>query len=103
MRLNVMQNDDGITTGFEVPNILLSRGRACRIASRVRGARIVRKPSLFRSRDDDFCAFEVDGVPFLIIEPFQDNDVYWIVTETPSANAALLIERVQATFAAAWG
>ena len=44
MRLNVMQNDDGITTGFEVPNILLSRG-----------------------------------------------------------NAALLIERVQATFAAAWG
>ena len=101
MRLNVMQNDDGISTGFEVSNTLLSRGRACRIAGRVPGARILRKPRLFRSGDDDFCAFEIDGVSFLIIEPFGDNDVYWIVTETPSSNAAPLIERVQATFAAA--
>src|SRR5262245_20649035 len=103
MRLNEMRNDDGILSGFEVSNILLSRGRACRIAGRVPGARILRNPRLFRSGDDDFCAFEVDGVPFLIIEPFGDNDVYWIVAEKPSPTAARLIERVQATFASAWG
>ena len=98
-----MRNADGISTGVEVSTTLLSRSRACRIAGRVPGARIIRKPRLFHSRREDFCTFELEGVLFVIIEPFGDNAVYWVVAGEPSAAAAPLIERVWATFAAALG
>src|SRR5688572_11640648 len=102
-----IHNDAGILTGFEVGNGLLTRRRACRLARRVRGAIVSRRPRLFPFRyfgepDDDFCAFSVDGVSFLIIEPFGDNDCYWIVAEDPDPAAQPLIERVRRVFAAAW-
>ncbi len=103
-----MHNDAGILTGFEVSNLLLTRGRASRLAQQVPGAIVSRWPRLFPFRyfgepDDDFCAFSVDGVPFLIIEPFGDNDCYWIVAEEPDPSARPLIERARRVFAAAWG
>jgi hypothetical protein len=103
MRVQDMHNDAGVVTGFEVWNVGLSRRRACRVAATVPGARVTRAPRLFRSGSDGFCAFEVDGVSFLIIEPFGDNSRYWIVSEKPDPAARPLIERVRSTFAAAWG
>jgi hypothetical protein len=90
MKTREMHNDAGTLTGFEVRNVLLTRRRACRIAG-------------FGWGDDEFCAFAVDGVPFLIIEPFGDNDRYWIVAEEPDPSARPLIERVRQVFGAAWG
>jgi hypothetical protein len=55
------------------------------------------------SAPDHFCAFSVDGVLFLIIEPFGDNDCYWIVAEEPDPGSRPLIERVREAFAAARG
>jgi hypothetical protein len=98
-----IHNDAGTLTGFEVRNVLLTRRRACRIAGSVRGVTVTRWPRRFRWSDDEFCAFSVDGVPFVIFEPFGDNDVYWIVAEEPDPSARPLIERVREVFGAAWG
>ena len=99
MKTRDMYNDAGILTGFEVNNGLLSRRRACRIAGSVQGAIVDRWPRRFSwLREDDFCAFSVDGVPFLIIEPFGDIDCYWIVAAHPDSAARPLIERVQLSF-----
>ena len=103
MSVQEMHNDAGVLTGFEVRNAGVSRRRACRVAASVPGARVTRAPRLFRSWSEDFCAFEVDGVSFLIIEPFGDSSRYWIVAEDPNSTAGPLIERVRSTFAAAWG
>src|SRR5476649_1521077 len=97
-----IHNDDTVLTGFEVWNTTLSRGRACRIASRVPGARVIRRPRLSRWSPYPFCEFEVDSVHFLIIEPFGDNSRYWIVAKDVDASARPLIERVRSAFAAAW-
>jgi hypothetical protein len=101
MRVEDLHNDSGVLTGFQVSNALLGRRRACELASAVPGALVVRAPRVFRSGGDDFCAFEVDGVPFLIIEPFGDNSRYWVVAAEPNPGAAALIARVRAVFAAA--
>src|SRR4030095_12660292 len=105
MKAHEMYNEVGTLTGFEVSNTLLSRRRACRIAGRVRGAIVERPPRRFSwLRDPDgFWAFSVDDVLFLIIEPFGDNNCYWIVAADPDPAARPLIERVRQSFAAAWG
>ena len=80
------------------------RRRACRITGSVHGATVQRWPCRFSwLREDDFCAFSVDAVPFLIFEPFGDNDCYWIVAADPDPAARPLIERVRQSFAAALG
>jgi hypothetical protein len=103
MRVQDMHNDEGVLTGFEVSNTSLGRRRACRIAATVPGGRVLRAPRPFRASPDDFCAFEVDGTPFLIIEPFGDSSRYWIVAKEPDPSARSLVERVRGIFAAAWG
>jgi hypothetical protein len=104
MKTRDMYNDAGTLTGFAISNVLLSRRRACRIAAHVHGASVRRWPRRFSwVSHDDFCAFSVDGVPFLIIEPFGDNDTYWVVAENPDPAAQPLIERVREFFAASWG
>jgi hypothetical protein len=40
------------------------------------GAAVIRWPRRFGWSDDEFCVFSVEGVPFVIIEPFGDNDCY---------------------------
>jgi hypothetical protein len=64
---------------------------------------VIRWPPRLWWGDDAFCAFSGDGVPFLVIEPFGDNDCYWIVAEEPDPAARPLIERVREVFGAAWG
>lgn len=104
MKARDMYNEAGTLTGFEVSNRLLSHRRACRIAASVQGATVERWPRRLSWLDEeDFCAFSVDGVPFLIIEPFGDNDCYWVVAANPDPAARPLIERVRQSFAAAWG
>ena len=103
MKTRDLHNGGGTLTGFQVRNLLLSRRRACRIVQSIPGSVVSRWPRRFAWSDDDFCAFSVDGVPFLIIEPFGDNNCYWIVAEEPDPGSRPLIERVREAFAAAWG
>jgi hypothetical protein len=113
MQVRAMHNDAGVWTGFEVSNFGLTRRRACRIAAVTPGANLqrcesrraalVRLLTLGLSGEEVFCQFSVDSVPFLILEPFGDNDCYWIVAEEPAPAAAVLIQRLRDRFAAAPG
>ena len=99
-----MYNDAHIYTGFRVSNRLLSRRRACRIVESVPGVRILRSPKRWAwHSEDDFCAFELAGTEFLIVEPFGDNTEYWIVAAEPDPAARPLIDHVRPAFASAWG
>ena len=79
-----LRNDEGVVTGFSVSNLFLSRHGVPRIVASLPGVSIVRKQRRFRfSGPDDFCEFVVDGQTFLAIEPFGDNNEFWVVSEPP--------------------
>ena len=77
-----MRDDDGHLTGFEISNLLITRRGVKRVLSRISGVVITKSPRLWRPGDgDDFIHFTLNGHAFLAIEPFGDNDSYWIVAE----------------------
>ena len=85
MRLYDLQDQEGRVFAFEVKNFLLARSTACNIASKIPGVQILKRPrflSWFRD-EDEFCEFELDGIRFVVWEPFGDNDVYWIGPKPP--------------------
>jgi hypothetical protein len=82
-----MHDDAGVHTGFEVSNLFLSRGRICRLAARIDGAQVIRRPRRFALNDDDFGELVIGGEGFIIIEPFGDSTVYWIVAKEPPASS----------------
>jgi hypothetical protein len=73
--------DDGHVFGFEVSNTFLPRSTACRVAQRIPGAKLIRDPRIF-PREDVFCEFELEGVTFMLWEPWGDNSRYWISPKT---------------------
>jgi len=82
MRTRRMHNADGQLTGFEIGNALITRLGVLRILERIPGVVITKRPRWWRSwEDDDFVHFTLNGHTFLAIEPFGDNDCYWIVAE----------------------
>ena len=45
----------------------------------IAGVQVVKRPLFLSSmREDEFCEFEVDGVSFIVFEPFGDNSRYWV-------------------------
>jgi len=85
MRTRDLTNHEGILTGFIVRNTLLPRRTVSRIVDAIPGAKLLRLQKRFaRSGRDDFCEFVVDGKTFLVIEPFGDNDQFWVVAEPPA-------------------
>ena len=84
MKTRDLRNEQGQLTGFSVSNLLLSRHGVPRIVAAIPGAELVRKQKRFAlSAPDDFCEFLVDGKTFLAIEPFGDNQEFWVITEPP--------------------
>jgi hypothetical protein len=102
MRIYDLQDQEDLVFAFEVKNFFLARSTACKIASKIPGARILRGPRVLSDfRDDEFCEFELDGVTFVMWEPFGDSDTYWI---GPKAGAQAprhlpLLEAVRKAFA----
>jgi hypothetical protein len=79
-----LRQNTGAVTGFIVSNTFLSRYKVPKIVAAIPGARVIRKQKHWAfSAPDDFCEFVVDGKSFLAIEPFGDNDCYWVVSEPP--------------------
>jgi hypothetical protein len=96
MKTTDLRDDDGELIGFEVSNLLLSRGEAERVIRQIPGVSVLRPVRrLFSSEPDrdDFCVFKVGGTEFEIVEPFGDNDCYWIVRRTPGEPAGLGLVR----------
>jgi hypothetical protein len=82
MRTRELRNDAGQLTGFEISNLLITRGGVERVVKRVPGVSITKSTRAWRwSAEDDFVHFVLNGHVFFAIEPFGDNDCYWIVAE----------------------
>ena len=96
MRTRDLRQESGELSGFIVSNLFLSRYRVPRIVVSIPGAQVLRKQEHFARARDDFCEFVVEGKTFLAIEPFGDNDCYWVVSEPPEDTPQL--SKVRAAF-----
>jgi len=96
-----LTDDQGRIFAFEIDNASMSRRMTCRIAQSVPGANITRTSGLFSwfTGPDDFCEFELDGVTFVVWEPFGDNSRFWVGTKPPRWVSQLGV--VRETFARA--
>ncbi len=75
---------------FEV-NAALGRRAATRIAARIAGVRILRRPRfLARMRDDVFCEFKLKGELFNIWQPVRGAGRYWIGSSNGARTPVLL-------------
>jgi hypothetical protein len=84
MRVHDLRDDTGRVFAFEVSNTIIGRSGACAIVSQIPGSRILQGPRFLSwFREEQFCAFEINGQRFVIEEPFADNSRYWIGTEPP--------------------
>jgi hypothetical protein len=91
VKIRDMHNDDGALTGFAVSNLLLRRRGVGRIIRSLTDARIIREQPPYRiGGRDDFLEFVLDGITFLVIEPFGDNSEYWIVSEPTTGDSEQL-------------
>jgi hypothetical protein len=74
-------NKKGDLIGFEISNLLISRGRVVRLLRTIPTVTITKLPKRWVMDDDDFVHFTVNRHLFKVIEPFGDNSRYWIVAE----------------------
>jgi hypothetical protein len=104
MEVHEIRDKEGRLFAFEVENLGLGRHGACRVAGKIPGSVVVRKQQRFAiSNRDDFCEFKLEGVSFIVEEPFGDNSRYWVGPK--SAQYAPEIHIVRDFFARArlWG
>jgi len=90
---------------FEVGNFMLTRGGLCRLVRRIPGCRVTRRPTPFMrwssEENEEFCEFEVDGVPFVAWEPWGDNSRFWVgpkVKEGQTPQWSPTVDRVRDAF-----
>jgi hypothetical protein len=100
-----LKDKEGRVCAFEVGNFLLTRGGLCRLVRRIPECRVTRRPSpLMRwssEENEEFCEFEVDGVPFAACEPWGDNNRFWVgpnVKEGQTLQWSPAVDRVRAAF-----
>ncbi len=97
MKTYDLRDSEGRIYAFEVSNVLLGRRGVCRVVRSIPGAKLTRMPRLLSwCREEEFCAFTVDGETFVAWEPFGDNGRYWIGPK--SARWCPQIEVVKAAF-----
>ena len=97
MKTYGLKDNQGRTFAFEVSNFLIGRRAVVGIVRTIPGARLIKEPRRWRlSSGEDFCEFELEGVKFVVSEPFGDNSRYWIGAKPPRWVAG--VERVQEVF-----
>jgi hypothetical protein len=91
VKIKDMHNDAGLLTGFAICNLFVRRRGVGRIIRSIDGARIIREQPIFRfGGRDDFLEFVIDGMTFLVIEPFGDNSEFWVVSEPTTGDSEQL-------------
>jgi hypothetical protein len=82
MRTHDIKDSQGRILAFEIDNLFVSRRHVCRILRTIPGLLVLRTPCfLTRSKEEEFCEFELGGQKFTAWEPFGDNSRYWIGPE----------------------
>ncbi len=104
MEVYDIKDEHGRVFAFEVDNYDLGRHGACRIVARIPGSRVARKQRRFALFGrDDFCEFELEGVSFIVEEPFGDNSRYWVGPKSGRYAPAIHVVRDFFARAALWG
>jgi len=99
-----LRDAEGRIVAFEVENSSLGRHGACRVADKIPRARLLRRQRHFAwSGRDDFCEFELDGITFVIEEPFGDNSRYWVGPKPPEFVPQITVVRDFFARAGLWG
>jgi hypothetical protein len=88
MKVHDLLDDEGRIFAIEVENFGLGRKGAVRIVRGIPGVTAIRE-----QRADDFCEFEVGGVPFVIEEPDGNSSRYWVGPKSMAWVAQLAIVR----------
>lgn len=84
MRIHDITDARGELVQFEVPNAGLTRRAACKVLSQVGGCRILARPKDWSwLREACFCEAEINGVRFIIEEPFGDNSRFLVSPVPP--------------------
>ena len=81
MHTSPTHDDKGHVTGFEISNLLISRGGVVKLLRTISTVTITKSPKRWTLDDDAFVHFTMNGHLFKVIEPFGDNSRYWIVAE----------------------
>lgn len=92
MKVFDLLDDQGRVFAFEVPNSLLTRGLAARIAQRVPGVTVVRpvrRPFSAGEDPDEFFEFQINLTTFVIWEPWGDSSRFWIGSQPPGPSHEL--------------
>lgn len=94
----IKKEESDFMHAFFIENILLGRDGAVEVVKTIPGATILETPRFLSwFREDIFCKFEVNGVPFEIEEPYGDNSLYW-VGKSPEGGACPELEEVANAF-----
>jgi len=107
MKTHGIKDASGKEFAFEVDNFHLSRKALCRLVAGIPGCTVTRKPSRFRwshEDEDEFCAFELEGIRFVAWEPWGDNSRYWVgpkAEEGSSPRWCPQLDRVREAFSRA--
>jgi hypothetical protein len=94
-----LKDADGRVFAFEVDNFHLGRRGVCRVVSQIPGCVIVREPKRFRwsfEDDEEFCEFDLEGVRFVVWEPWGDNSRYWVGPKSDSQRAPVWCPQIDA-------
>jgi len=89
-----IRRSDGFLHAFEIGNAFISMGAIRRILSSVDGVSSIRR----QPRSDDRLAFNVNGVPWVVHEPWGDNSRYWIGPRDPQHHS-FDVNRIHEAFA----
>ena len=94
----IRKNESDPMHAFYVENILLGRVGAVEVVKAIPNVNILETPKFMSwLREDIFCKFEVNGVPFEVEEPYGDNALYW-VGKSPEGGACQELDLVANAF-----
>ena len=79
-----IKDAEGRVFAFEITNSFRRRRGLCNLVARIPGCRLVKRPCLLSwFREAEFCEFDIDGIRFVVEEPFGDNSRWWIGPRPP--------------------
>jgi|ERR1051325_818348 hypothetical protein len=96
MHTSPTHEDKGHVTGFEISNLLISRGGVVKLLRTIPTVTITKSQKRWTLDDDDFVHFTMNGHLFKVIEPFGDNSRYLIVAEDSAGQGE--VERIRKVF-----
>lgn len=98
MKIYEQKNSENQIFAFEIGNTLVRRKRVVAILRDIPSVTIIKEPKFlsFLRDEDAFCEFRVNDVTFVVWEPWNDCDRFWIGPE--DANYHSEIELIMSAF-----